>query len=129
MSLPNPFPTTLKEAVWQALVAILIATRLKDISGFFRRLWTAFRESSATAKVRSAEAHKTDAEAEEIQTRTAVSTAGLIREMTMSMGEAGLLEKRLKEKLATQESTISLLKIENADLKQQIEESAQAKKA
>ncbi len=118
MPLPSPFPQTLKEAVWQGIVAILLATRLKDIWGFFKRVWIALRESSATAKIRTAEADKTHAEADDIRAHTAIDTAAMIREMSLTMGQANLLEVQLKEKLASQASIIELQKVEIADLKE-----------
>jgi hypothetical protein len=108
----NPIPHTLREAVWQALVAILLATRAKDIWGFFHRLWVALRESSSTAQVRAAEAHKTDAEAEEIETRTAINAAQWMREMTISMGQLTVAANQLKDKVASQESIIALKEAE-----------------
>ena len=113
MQLPNPFPQTLREAVWQALVAILLATRLKDISGFFRRLWTALRESSSTAQMRTAQAHKTDAEAEAIEASTAI---GLLREMRVTMNEAAELRDQLQSKIASKDSSIELLKAKITEL-------------
>src|SRR5688572_12998753 len=105
MNLPNPLPHTLREAVWQALVAILLATRAKDILGFSRRLWTALRESSSTARLREAEAHKTDAEAEAIEASTAI---GLLREMRVTMNEAAQLRDQLQSKIASKDSVIEL---------------------
>lgn len=115
MQLPNPLPQTLREAVWQTLLVILFATRAKDIVGFFRRLWTALRESSATAQMKTAQAHKTDAEAEAIEASTAI---GLLREMRVTMNEAAQLRDQLQSKIASKESTIALLKAENEELKQ-----------
>jgi len=108
MNLPNPLPQTLREAVWQFLLVILFATRLKDIIGFCRRLWTAFRESSSTARLREAEAHKTDAEAGAIEASTAI---GLLREMRVTMNEAAELRDQLQSKIASKDSTIELLKV------------------
>jgi len=78
-----------------------------------------------------AQADKIHAEAESIRTHDAVGTAQLIRDMTISMGEASLLESKLKEKLASQESTISLqrIKIEILERRNAELEEAQAKKA
>lgn len=126
MFISNPLPQTLKEAVWQGLVAILLATRVKDIWLFSKRVWVSIRESGATAKVRSAEADKISAEAEEIRAHTEIDTATLIREMSISMGQAKLLEEQLRDKLASQASIIELLRAENADLKKaQLEEDEQ----
>lgn len=120
MQLPSPIPHTLREAVWQALVAILLATRAKDIYRFCRGVWVAFRESGATARIKAAEADKTTAEAEDIRAHTAIDTALLIREMSMSMGQAKMLESQLKEKLASQASIIELQKIEIVALKDRL---------
>lgn len=103
--------------MWQGIVAILLATRVKDIWGFLKRVWIALRESSATAKIRAAEADKTTAQAEDIRAHTAIDTAAMIREMSLTMGQANLLEAQLKEKLASQASIIELQKAELADLK------------
>lgn len=115
MQLPNPIPQTLREAVWQALVAILLATKAKDIWTFFRRAWIALRESSATAQIKAAQAHKTDAEAEEIETRTAINAAKWMREMSVSMGQLTVAAGQLKEKVASQESIIVLQQEELKD--------------
>src|ERR1700704_4653364 len=117
MQFPNPIPHTLREAVWSALVAMLLATRLKDIAGFFRRFWVAITTSNANSKARAADAHKTDAEAEEIEARTAISTASLIREMAVSMGQAELLRDRLRGEMASKESIIELQKAEIRELR------------
>ena len=113
MQIPNPAPHTLREAVWQALVAILLATRIKDIIRWTRAVWTA----GTTARVRAAEADRIAAEAEDIRAHTALDVAPLIREMSMSMGQAKLLETQLREKLASQASIIELQKAENEALK------------
>lgn len=112
MQLPNPLPHTLREALWMAFVAILLATRVKHITGFFRRWWVVLRESSAAARVQSARAHKTDAEAEEIETRTAIQAANWMREMSISMGQLTSAAGQLKEKIASQASIIALQETE-----------------
>lgn len=125
---PNwlPIPHTWRETVYLT-VAIILAATYKRISNGVAGFWRNFQVTPSQA----ARADKIHAEAESIRTHDAVGTAQLIREMTISMGEAELLERRLKEKLATQESTITLLKIENSGLKQRNAEleDAQAKKA
>jgi hypothetical protein len=112
-----PIPHTWREAVYLA-VALILATTYKRIGNGLAGFWRNFR-------LVPAQADKIHAEAESIRTHDAVGTAQLIREMTISMGEASLLENKLKEKLASQESTITLqrLKIEslerrNAELEQ-----------
>lgn len=121
-----PTPQTWRETVYLAVAIILAATYKRIINGI-AGFWRNFRVSPSQA----AQADKIHAEADSIRTHDAIGTATLIREMTVSMGEAELLEKRLKEKLATQESTINLLKIENKELKERNAEleDAQAKKA
>ena len=125
MQLPNPLPHTLREAVWQALVAILLATRLKDIIGFCRRLWSALRESSSTAHLRAAEAHRTDAEAEAIQADTMIS---LFREMRVSMNQAARLREKLNEEMASKESIIALQKAELTEWRMRHPEDVRNKK-
>src|SRR5215813_3271357 len=92
-----PIPHNWREGLW-LVVAIFIATRkgLKNgVLAFFR-----------TWKTAPAEAAKTYAEAEEISVRSAVSTAALIKEMTMSLAQATLAGSQLKEKVASQGSII-----------------------
>lgn len=104
-----PIPHSWRESVYLA-VAIILATFYKRIGNGISGFWRNFRLTPA-------QADKIYAEAESIRTHDAVGTAQLIREMTISMGEAGLLERKLKEKLASQESQINLLKIENDSLR------------
>jgi hypothetical protein len=112
MQLPNPLPHSLREALWQALVAILLATKAKDIWTFFRRIWVVFRESSSTALIKAAEAHKTDAEADEIETRTAINAANWMREMSVTMAQLTTVANQAKEKVASQASIIALQEAE-----------------
>lgn len=122
---PNwlPIPHTWRETVYLA-VAIILATTYKRIGNGISGFWRNFR-------LMPAQADKIHAEAESIRTHDAVGTAQLIRDMTISMGEASLLESKLKEKLASQESTISLqrIKIEILERRNAELEEAQAKKA
>lgn len=108
-----PIPHSWREALWLS-IAIFIATRkgLKNgIVAFFRTWRTA-----------PADADKTYAEAENIRTQSAVSTAQLIREMSMNLGQATLMAGQLKEKVISQQSIINLQADRIAALESQLTE-------
>jgi len=94
-----PIPHSWREAVW-LLIAIILATH--------KGLWNGIVAFFKTWRTAPAEADKTFAEAESIRTQSAVSTAQLIREMSMNLGQATMLGGQLKEKIASQQSIIGL---------------------
>jgi len=117
-----PIPHSWREAIWLA-IAIFIATR-KGIRNGIVAFWRTWQTAPA-------EAEKKFAEAESIRTQSAVSTAQLIREMSVNLGQATMLGGQLKEKLASQQSSNALLREENKVLKEKIAEleCTEAKKA
>ncbi len=117
MQLFNPTPRTLREAVWQVIIAILIATKLKGFGRACKHAWTAFRESSATSKQRAAAAEKLLAEADGMRAHTTMDLAETIREMSINAGRNAVLTEQLKEKIAGKDQSIVLLKAQIEDLK------------
>lgn len=113
------------------LIAIILLSLWKRLSNGVAGFWRNFRLAPAQADKIHAEAQKIRAEADSITTHDAIGVAQLMREMTTSMAEAKALEEKLKEKLASQASQISLLTIERDDLRARNEEleEAQMKKA
>lgn len=98
------------------LIAIILLSLWKRLSNGVAGFWRNFRLAPAQADKIHAEAQKIRAEADSISTHDAMGVAQLMREMTTSMAEAKALEDKLKEKLASQESIISLQKIRIEEL-------------
>ena len=95
-----PIPHSWREAIYLA-IAIILATTYKRIGNGFAGFWRNFR-------LLPAQADKIHAEADSIRTGDAVGTAQLIREMSVSLGQATILTGQLKEKIASQDSIINL---------------------
>lgn len=108
-----PIPHSWREAVWLC-IAIFIATR-KGIKNGVVAFWKTWRTAPA-------EADKTLAEAESIRTQSVVSTAQLIREMSINLGQATMLGGQLKEKIASQQSIIELKDAQIKSLVSQVDE-------
>ncbi len=98
----NPLPHSFREAFWQVIIAILLATKLKGLGAFWKRFWSALRSSD-----------KSRAEADEIRTHTVISAAEMIQELSLSNGKQGLLIDTLREKIASKESVNIMLKERN----------------
>lgn len=114
MDSPFPIPHSWREAVY-LVIAIILATTYKRISNGVAGFWRNFRLAPA-------QADKIHAEADSIRTGDAVGTAQLIREMSVSLGQATILTGQLKEKIASQESIINLQIVKIKNLESRLEE-------
>lgn len=113
-----PIPHSWREAIYLA-IAIILATSYKRLSNGIAGFWRDFRLGPARAD-------KIHAEAESIRTNDVVGTAQLIREMSVSLGQATILTGQLKEKIASQESIIALQKVKIEELESRKPETKQA---